>query len=195
MLIRTALQLKNLSVIPIFLCPSMPDSPRARYTIKIKWHRGSGPQSCSQSPRIGALFVYKVPGGDFPGAWYPPLQSYKRGYRGYSLEQYQGAELHWIRDGLSKTVLLAETSNRVEYCPGWISNYDTYSGGPPYKPSPLVAAPITQQGNDTLASHHPGGAHVSMCDGAVRFVDVETSQETLVQFYSRNQNDAPISYD
>ena len=130
--------------------------------------------------------------GDFPGAWYPPI---RRLGNEHAVDQYLGAELRMIRDGLSKTVLVAETAIPLRFTAGWISNRSIYSGGPPDNPAGLVVVPISpNKTSGQLASHHPGGAHVSMCDGAVRFLDVATSQETLVQVYSRNHTDAQISY-
>jgi prepilin-type processing-associated H-X9-DG protein len=43
-----------------------------------------------------------------------------------------------------------------------------------------------------LYSFHPGGVHVLLCDGAVRFISNSISNVTLVCLHSRDEGDGPL---
>lgn len=105
----------------------------------------------------------------------------------------RGGKLSWITDGLSKTVLQAESSvppkhaNFARNARGWIR----YRAWPVY--AQVVKRKLGDE-NDFAAyfrqlqspgSYHPGGFQVVMCDGHVKFVEEGVSQNNLVALMSR----------
>lgn len=94
-----------------------------------------------------------------------------------------------ITDGSSNTFLLSENVNKLEtQAIPWatLNVVDLTSG-------------INGSTTDTAytygpASHHVGGCHFSLADGAVRFVSENTSQELLYALATRGNNEAIGNY-
>ena len=54
---RDETPVENLSVIPIYLCPSMPDSPRPKWNFKLRWIHGTGPEAFAVGGKLGTVRV------------------------------------------------------------------------------------------------------------------------------------------
>jgi len=103
--------------------------------------------------------------------------------------QFRGAPLRFIVDGLSKTVLFQEQSGKPRFFPARVIGDRVYyqqraswievAGG--------GSSPCVNYSNRVgLFGFHPGGAQVSMCDGAVRFVTEDIDPNVLHDMLSRD---------
>ena len=109
-----------------------------------------------------------------------------------------------ILDGLSQTLLVGELSGRGIFVAGtsnalrgvWAGGQNCTSvpaapaGGfaiPPINPAPADA--WINAGNSSLFSDHPGGAHVLLCDGSVRFLAETVHVELLLALASRSDGE------
>jgi prepilin-type processing-associated H-X9-DG protein len=114
-----------------------------------------------------------------------------------------------ILDGLSQTLLVGELSGRGIFVAGtsnalrgvWAGGQNCISvpsapvGGltiPPINPSPADA--WINAGNSSLFSDHPGGAHVLLCDGSVRFLAETMDVQLLLALASRSDGEVIDAY-
>ncbi len=92
----------------------------------------------------------------------------------------QAVKARDIRDGLSQTVMIAESHLRRVTENEWANGNNLFAqeGATPINaPSGL--------GND-IGSPHPGGAYVLFCDGHVRFLNDSMSQDVLNSLLTKN---------
>ena len=164
---------KRPSIIPIFVCPSVPNSPRIS-DVRLEWLEGTGPDSYSIAENA-AVYAFEHEGIEFRGAWYPPD---RRSRIGYQVNVFEGADLQWIRDGLSKTVLVIETAEYDFRAHPWMKvflvDYDTQL------PEPVTVSDIKRLSIYNLYSYHTNGAHVSMCDGSLSFLIAKPIERHLL---------------
>ena len=120
------------------------------------------------------------------------------------------AKLKWITDGLSKTILVSEVAGFPELVAGnesiqttWYSPWVIADSVWVHSPlatrrdanlSPLdiqyLERPVNFSNVGQIFSFHPSGAHVSMCDGSVRFLSEESSPATVFALASRSNGNA-----
>jgi len=119
---------------------------------------------------------------------------------GYSLEGpvivettgYAKPTLSTITDGTSNTLLVGEISkDGWVFYRSWIRGWDSDSSGVPNAGKnvkfPINSTDYTPGGfnNVSLASNHPGGVNVAMCDGSTRFLNESTPLDVLLRLASR----------
>lgn len=93
---------------------------------------------------------------------------------------FEQAKLKYITDGLSNTVLLAESSHNQRMTSIGVSRSKRepwFLSGITKRPQAIV--PLINLSGASITSSHPGGAHVSMGDGSVRFLRDEISILTM----------------
>jgi len=114
-----------------------------------------------------------------------------------------------ILDGLSQTLLVGELSGRGIFVAGtsnalrgvWAGGQNCISvpaapsGGQAIRPiNPAPADAWINAGNSSLFSDHPGGAHVLLCDGAVRFLAETLDVQLLLALASRSDGEVIGAY-
>ena len=176
------------SIIPSYVCPSVPNSPRAAI-LRIQWMEGSGPDAFGVAENA-AIYSFQL-GEWFRGAWFPPHRRRRRDFEYvYDVDVFDGAEIRMIQDGLSKTVLIVETAKDRVFAQPWMNVWAIHT--PTGLPTPVATGPMQNPPSHGLSSYHQNGAHVSMCDGSIRFLDRETDVAALAELYSRDRNEASI---
>jgi prepilin-type processing-associated H-X9-DG protein len=85
-----------------------------------------------------------------------------------------------IIDGLSNTLLLTEVANSGIH---WMEPRDLHVN--------QMATTINAPRGQGISSHHPGGAHLTFADGAVRYFTNNTPPETIRNFLTRNGKEPP----
>ena len=182
-------------VVADYLCPTTPGSPRLDRR-GLTWEAGDNAPfdgfACRDNLANYRLF-YASPDTGMrtlsPGAWYGIRHGHDDSI---TLSKTKRAKLTYITDGLSKTVLVGEQSGRPEH----ISSLPQYAGGE------VGAAWIVNRNNISIwgevfrlnesnvhgfYSYHPGGLHVSMCDGSVQFLDTAQDINVFVNMMTRDQ--------
>lgn len=107
------------------------------------------------------------------------------GYPSFTFPHRAPASLNWVTDGLSNTAMVAELTTTPAY------NYSYYDATVwPCGEWGIIGDPgrdpwFNIEGHD-IASFHPAGAHVLMCDGSVRLLARNTSVEAKVALCSRD---------
>ena len=114
-----------------------------------------------------------------------------------------------ILDGLSQTLLVGELSGRGVFVAGtsnalrgvWAGGQNCASvpaapaGGVAVRPvNPPPADAWINAGNSSLFSDHPGGAHVLLCDGSVRFLAETIDVQLLLALASRSDGEVIGKY-
>jgi prepilin-type processing-associated H-X9-DG protein len=116
-------------------------------------------------------------------------------------------KLKWIVDGLSKTILVCERAGRPESIIGrqrqehvgsWVSAWIIHGGRGAiwtrrdvsdlfgFFDTEFLERPVNFSNSQQIFSFHRGGAHVSMCDGSVRFLSEDSSAEAVFAMATRN---------
>jgi prepilin-type N-terminal cleavage/methylation domain-containing protein len=184
----------GLTVIPAFLCPSNP------VTEGVNWTGGT-------NPAPGAN-----PNEDTARCHYEGIADTGTGRGGSSLVMANGNGMFFhnsrvrigeITDGTSNTLMFCEivTQGPGRYsCCSWLAYADgigTVNGiNAPFRSTPNGAFPLTHDmysGNaySGPASHHEGGCHFVMADGAVRFISENIAQSTVTSLTTRAGGDVP----
>ena len=177
-----------------------------------------GPTSVGDFP-LPKGFHFQI-ASHHPGAWSSTRWFYdneiksavhKQRYEIDGGHLFRGASLRRVSDGLSKTALLAELAGG----PHRPSFEGTMAGQPVHislarkKPWPLIGpfsvtlryarlpeipGPVINGPLSDIRSLHPGGAHLAMCDGAVRFLSQEVDYRTLGALIARNDGLSPEDF-
>ena len=181
---------KETAVVPIYTCPSVPNSPRISY-IRLEWLTGTGPNSYGTAENAAPYtFLDDGEGTVSRGAWYPPdRRSRKEHGFVYHVDVFEGGSLQKIQDGLSKTVLIIETAEADFSAHPWMRVHTIITTT--QLPAPISNSPFKPHKYSPF-SYHTNGAHISMCDGSLRFLDSETDSSTIFQLYSRDRNEGSI---
>lgn len=124
---------------------------------------------------------------------------------------YRGASLRRVTDGLSETALLAERGGGTHSRGGefMIGGRETTVTPSPRQPWPLLGhsfvnlrlarlpgtvGPVINGPLSDVTSLHQGGAHMTMCDGAVHFVSEDIHYRTLGALIARNDGLSPEGF-
>ena len=193
-------------VIPVFQCPSTPNSPRSYEALD-----GVG------GPALGTLLgatdyehvqfvgTRETPLGQIdhttalPGAWYglndweEPRAS--RPARAFELRgSRDSAKLAWIRDGLSNTILVIEKAGQRANHPGVEPiTFDLGGAWALAELGGIAKHSINENNFSGMYSFHPSGSNVLMCDGSTRFLNENSSLELIVGLSSRSGGEVPPS--
>ena len=113
-------------------------------------------------------------------------------------------KLRWITDGLSKTLLVYEKAGKPEtivettrtQSPGSITGAWIQSAGTGYfytritreigVDAHVLTRPVNSTNVGQIYSFHPSGAHVSMCNGSVRFLSEDSSADVVFAMATRD---------
>ena len=138
-----------------------------------------------------------------PGAWMGTTRPEALHSNSKTVFAGKAAKLRWITGGLSKTLLVVENAGSPDQILGnkrtenlnslsWISGtlgfhenlfirFDPF----PWEGASALEGPVNFANGYQIYSFHPGGAHVSMCDGSVRFLGEQTSREVAFALATR----------
>jgi len=109
-----------------------------------------------------------------------------------------------VTDGLSNTIMVGETtpfavsedaSSEWYWHVTWPCNIEAREGSSTQHDfwtsvdCTGITRPKDQEWN-TLCSHHPGGGHVALCDGSVRYISETIDETTLRRLASPNDGEA-----
>ncbi len=182
-------------VIAEYQCPSTPGHPR----VKVDW-------------KLPGKTYAKVAMGDYTAAFtvqppnYQPAELLAGVWYGFAAGSMQFSELKhgaaqtkmcgrwsYVSDGLSNTILCCEQAGLPDgYLNGELYLEDTNPIGPwgwtdahSYTLGGIPLRFVNGVNRSAAYSFHPGGAHVAMCDGAVRFLSDSTKDEVFVALVSR----------
>jgi prepilin-type N-terminal cleavage/methylation domain-containing protein/prepilin-type processing-associated H-X9-DG protein len=178
--------------IPIFNCPSSPDAPRTVTDFDIPNYAVT-----DYSPTTSIFQVAGNPYITVPIAPAPAGSDLAKTLRG-ALGQNVYRPFGYVADGLSNTMAFAEDAGRPQFWvlgrkaqeadfpprPNWLrasiagwaqqDNLINVAGIDPSVPPPAQNWPgpciVNCDNGEDIYSFHPGGAHIVMCDGAVRFL-------------------------
>ena len=182
-------------VIPVFQCPSTPNSPRSYQAV-------DGADGSTLGTLLGATDYEHVqfasteetPLGQIshitalPGAWYG-LNNWKGGRptRAFELQGSRGSsKLSWIRDGVSNTILVVEKAGQqLNYPRTGPTARDLGGAWAVSELGGIAKHAINEHNWSGIFSFHPNGANIVMCDGSTRFVDEDASTEIIVALSSR----------
>jgi len=194
-------------VVPVLHCPATPGSPRMGSSTVVERTRNGTHETkvifdgIAASDIASPLYVAMKPAAA-PAAWFG--QKRRNGDRIGDLgdpNHYLPAKLIWIEDGLSKTILLREKAGFPNFITGrsppeykdpfslnWLTISD--SGEPGFSFMAHARQPaINFQNLSGIYAFHPNGAHVSMCDGSVKFLAEDVSQQTVTALMTRANHD------
>ena len=90
----------------------------------------------------------------------------------------QNVAIAAITDGTSNTIQVGEDPEAINAF--WISGHNLFD-----QSAPVNARPPFEYGEE-LASQHPGGVNVLLCDGSVRFLKQTTAPRPLAALCTRN---------
>lgn len=208
-------------VVPAHHCPSTPGSPRYGTLQLARRYENVNHRTYKVSIEPRELLFDGVPFADNAAAigvgWRHNMVTAAWSGRKTTIEVFGGddnradlmatARLIWVEDGLSKTVLIRERSGLplrvkkgfedrelVPYKSGWIhlSSDDLWWALDPSLKLASSFPAVNYTNKSGLFSFHPGGAHVSMCDGSLRFLSEDASYRTVVALATRAENDTPL---
>lgn len=182
------------TIVPVYQCPSTPGHPRTIDTLTQWWdavrydhpdvrvaaadYRATGLLGPSEISTSGCHKVECRIGFD---AWRSTSAS---------------KSLNDVTDGLSNTILLMEASGRPEP-----DKYSLEVGFDPYLNSGAWLAldsqylfatggpAINWSNQASIYSFHPGGAHISACDGSVHFLSEQTSHGVALALVTSDQGE------
>jgi prepilin-type N-terminal cleavage/methylation domain-containing protein/prepilin-type processing-associated H-X9-DG protein len=210
------------TLVPLYLCPSTARTHPSRVGGRIGDRNGDGTLDPALFEGMACIDYagnagpnanhprYLLPsGGRYPDDRGTILNS-------PMLSMERGVAVRQITDGLSKTMLLCEVSGRGVNAAAaggpastsdnprgaWSAGLNCIAIGPESMTRPLVNPPANDSStggwyddpNASLFSDHPGGAHVAMCDGAVRFIAESVATSVLTGLASRDCAEI-VSYD
>jgi prepilin-type N-terminal cleavage/methylation domain-containing protein len=168
------------------------------------WQGGGGTIAQCQINAIGAgikTFFCPSRGGvrilPSTGSWYGPGGSYPHAQTDYAASNgdntgavaygYVGRKMVQITDGTANTLMLGDkrldlaylgqymSDDNEGYTDGWDWDVERTVWGPPQPDAMLW----TGNGGNLFGSSHTSGVSMAMCDGAVRFISYNISQQTF----------------
>jgi len=193
------------AVVSAYLCPSTPGSPRFGITQIV--YRDSGRvifdavSAEDNSAAVAAGIEDRTQAAAQAAAW----AGVKKPELRWKYEEYlRAAKLAWITDGLSKTMLVREQAGHPEYIQGreigntevsptHASSFRAWIRGGSTSITFFILLrnqpAVNYRNNAGIYAFHSNGAHVSMCDGSVRFLSEDTSHETVFALATRANGD------
>lgn len=193
------------AIITTYLCPTTPETPRFGLNQIVSHDRTRVLyDGISAKHYIGSAAV----DSEFP--WLPMAWSgVKRPAREWKREEYLlAAKLEWITDGLSKTMLVREMAGLPEFNavdtfsrPGrqpigsghtWIRSGGSATAWLEFTRTRPV---VNENNTGGIFAFHPEGAHISLCDGSVRFLSVDVAPRLVYALATRANADTPIDDD
>ncbi|MFO0900595.1 MAG: DUF1559 domain-containing protein [Pirellulales bacterium] len=197
---KTALSAGNLPVaqtlLTIYQCPDTPGNPRVLESMA--WlansRLGVKAAACDYFAPAGvAAFV-----GDPSEPWLEGTFSPPQGLSEETEHYRQSASLRDVSDGLSQTVLIGERCG----WPKWYvrggeladRQYEQPAQGAWMPPDGIdwvmSSIAVNEHSQYNLYAFHPGGAHVTMCDGSVHFLKEEVDPRIVAALVSREGGEA-----
>jgi prepilin-type processing-associated H-X9-DG protein len=190
--------------LPVFQCPSTPNSSRLVVDIYTVDDSSVGTAARSDYEAIGGVNIGLASGTTSLeniqfGVWGEPDS-----YLSISTN-YRKPRLRDVTDGLSQTILIAERAGRP----------DLYERGKPVNPYPFTNTPgygmDNHQASWAISTHfwwlvqsaqlginyrnldifafHPGGSNVALADGSVRFLSETMAPKTVNALITRSGNE------
>lgn len=202
---------RNPAIIGTFLCPSTPGSPQiSPYGVAVSRLNGKTLFDGFAYKQTGAIVwvvdIHPSNGAaiEMHGAW---VGTKKQNPSDRFSILASHAKLTWITDGTSKTMLITEkagfprnivgtehtvsTGSRFEWIHGFtagqgrlLTRFDPFPWAETYS-APRLEGPINFTNVWQIYGYHPDGAHVSMCDGSVRFLAEDTSYRVAFDLAAR----------
>lgn len=180
--------LTRLARVPAFECPSKPGYPVLLEKPIVRddevLYDGVGTED-NLSPFTTILPIDVFPFERGACAWfgharYTAERQNSEIAEGLNSSYHRRARLKYMTDGLSHTILVCE-STPSNYAGGvnWFIDGDDHWNFPV---QPTVNSTIWHG----ASSYHPGGAHTSLCDGSVRFLDEGISKPALSSLLLRS---------
>jgi prepilin-type N-terminal cleavage/methylation domain-containing protein len=175
------------TVLQVFQCPSTPGYPRK--VIGYPFDKKLADIPVAAQDYMAVSIAYDTPAtGRVAGVWYGDPQPQNDLARWFYWREADPAPLVWATDGLSNTTLMVEqASHPQEIGNQWAEDTKIPGGGWALGTTAQGTAfgPINQYNLASHFAHHPTGAQQVMCDGAVRFLGVETDLAVIRALDSR----------
>ena len=198
-------------VVEALLCPSTPGTPLLDVNIRAVKRDGGGVLFDAFAHRqTGAVAWVFDRQTELHGAWTGTTLPYEDATNpkiGNARYKRNPAKLRWITDGLSQTILVMERAGAPEAVFGlkskkitgphssWIRASGTgyldnlfLRGKVPAILQDLATqfeGPVNFSNYFQIYSFHPSGAHVSLCDGSVKFLSEATSHDAALALGTR----------
>lgn len=193
-------------VAEVFLCPSTPGIPRLQKRKMVSHADGSvlfDGFATAQTQEVTLVFDQAAPEAEIRRGHGALLGTKKWNEPNATAAQYARtpAKLKWVADGLSKTILIVEASGKNETIVGAKSfNVSDHPVFVWWNAAPnhlhvrfdlgefygILERPVNFSNRNQIFSFHPGGAHVSMCDGSVKLLSEDSSAEAVFAMATRN---------
>ena len=188
------------AVVPSYLCPSTPGSPRISPSVGVIWPEADRPlfDGFASHQNVAIRTINATSKSLYPafGAWCGIRLHRRSADTKIDHESYQrAAKLTFIRDGLSKTILIGEQAGMPE---SFSENGSSFSGSLSawinVLPGNIHAHTLINKNNRSgLYSFHPSGTHVSMCDGSLRFLPEDIDVEPYTDLLTRDKEEGGMA--
>jgi len=192
----------SLTKLPMFFCPSNPETDGVNWTAATNPCPGANPAEDSARTHYEGIADSRTHGRRSPTLPGGNLSLVMPNGDGMFFHD-SAIKFSDVIDGTSNTLAFAEIIGRgpgTNHCCAWHAYSDgigTINGlNAPWRSSPNRQFPLTHDmwaGNAFAgpASYHTAGVHVMMADGSVRFLSQTISQATLTALSSRKAGDVP----